>query len=142
MAVSTESKYIEAISANVANTRFEDFDQATIDLAKNRVIDVLGCLIGGANAPGNPALLKLVKRWGGKKEATILVHGGKAPAQTVAMLNTIMARSFDFEVMSYVHEGKYIRLSSRGYISPHRDRIERVLRRQRERIAHRDAGRR
>ncbi|HEX7475399.1 MAG TPA: MmgE/PrpD family protein, partial [Dehalococcoidales bacterium] len=106
--VSTESKYIEAISANVANTRFEDFDQATIDLAKNRVIDVLGCLIGGANAPGNPALLKLVKRWGGKREATILVHGGKAPAQTVAMLNTIMARSFDFEVMSYVHEGKYI----------------------------------
>jgi 2-methylcitrate dehydratase PrpD len=65
-------------------------------------------LIGGANAPGNPALLKLVKNWAGKAESTILVHGGKAPAQNVAMLNTIMARSFDFEVMSYVHEGKYI----------------------------------
>ncbi len=108
MAESNQSKYIEAICANVVNTRFEDLDKATLELAKNRVIDVLGCLIGGANAPGNPALLKLVKHWGGKKESTILVHGGKAPAQMVAMLNTIMARSFDFEVMSYVHEGKYI----------------------------------
>jgi 2-methylcitrate dehydratase PrpD len=105
---SDQNKYIEAMSTNVANTRFENFDQATIELAKNRVIDVLGCLIGGANAPGNQALLKLVKEWGGKKESTILVHGGKVPAQTAAMLNTIMARSFDFEVMSYVHEGKYI----------------------------------
>jgi 2-methylcitrate dehydratase PrpD len=101
-------KYIEALAANIVDTRFEDLDQATVELAKNRVIDVLGCLIGGANAPGNPALLKLVKRWGGKREATILVHGGKAPVQNTAMLNAIMARSFDFEVMSYVHEGKYI----------------------------------
>src|SRR5512143_2514192 len=88
---------IELVSANIANTRYEEFDKATLDLAKNRVIDVLGCLIGGAKAPGNLPLLKLVKRWGGKKEATILVHGGKAPAQMVAMMNTIMARSFDFE---------------------------------------------
>jgi 2-methylcitrate dehydratase PrpD len=101
-------KYIEAFSANIVETRFENLDKATVELAKNRIIDVLGCLIGGANAPGNAALLKLVKRWGGKKESTVLVHGGKAPAQNVAMLNTIMARSFDFEVMSYVHEGKYI----------------------------------
>ena len=108
MVTSDQNKYIEAISANVVNTRFENFDQATIELAKNRIIDVLGCLIGGANAPGNQALLKLVKEWGGKKESTVMVHGGKVPAQTAAMLNTIMVRSFDFEVMSYVHEGKYI----------------------------------
>ena len=99
---------IEAFSANLVETRFEHLDNATVELAKNRIIDVLGCLIGGASAPGNPALLKLVKGWGGKKESTILVHGGKAPAQTVAMLNTIMARSFDFEVMSYAFEGQYL----------------------------------
>lgn len=92
---------IGAFSANVVDTRFEDFDRDTVELAKNRIIDVLGCLIGGANAPGNEALLKLVRKWGGREESTILVHGGKAPAQNVAMLNTIMARSFDFEVMSY-----------------------------------------
>jgi len=95
----------EVFSANVVDTRFEDFDRDTVELAKNRIIDVLGCLIGGANAPGNEALLKLVRKWGGREESTILVHGGKGPAQNVAMLNTIMARSFDFEVMSYVING-------------------------------------
>jgi len=99
-------KAIEALSANIVETKFENLDQTTVEEAKKRIVDVLGCLIGGANAPGNSALMKLIKRWGGKKESTILVHGGKAPAQNVAMLNTIMARSFDFEVMSYGFDGK------------------------------------
>lgn len=106
MSVAGDRTAIEALSANLVDTRFEHLDDAAVELAKNRIIDVLGCLIGGANAPGNPSLLKLVKKWGGKKESTILVHGGKAPAQTVAMLNTIMARSYDFEVMSYAFEGR------------------------------------
>jgi 2-methylcitrate dehydratase PrpD len=45
MVTSNANKYIEAFSSNVVNTRFEDFDKATVELAKNRVIDVLGCLI-------------------------------------------------------------------------------------------------
>jgi 2-methylcitrate dehydratase PrpD len=102
------NQYIEAVSASIVNTRFEDLGPATVELAKKRIIDVLGCAIGGANAPGNPALLKLVKGWGGKKESSIWVHGGKASAQNVAMLNTIMARSFDFEVMAYVYEGREV----------------------------------
>jgi 2-methylcitrate dehydratase PrpD len=61
------------------------------------MIDVIGCLIGGANGPGNSSLIELIKEWGGKKEATILIHGGKAPAYNGAMINSIMARSYDFE---------------------------------------------
>jgi 2-methylcitrate dehydratase PrpD len=105
---STEGTAIEAFSANVVDTRFENFDKLTVETAKNRIIDVLGCAIGGVNAPGNAALLNLIRDWGGKKESTIFIHGGKAPAQNVAMLNTIMARSYDFEVMSYVIDDKAI----------------------------------
>lgn len=92
---------IEQLSANVVNTRFENFDQATVDLAKKRIIDVIGCAIGGANAPGNAAFIDLVKKWGGCGESTIWIHGGKIPAQHAAMVNAIMDRSYDFEVMSY-----------------------------------------
>jgi 2-methylcitrate dehydratase PrpD len=99
---------IDSLSGNIVNTRFEDLDKNMVEEAKKRVIDVLGCLIGGANAPGNRALLNLVKDWGGKEESTILVHGGKVPAQNAAMMNTIMDRSFDFEVMSYAYEGNYL----------------------------------
>jgi 2-methylcitrate dehydratase PrpD len=106
--VAPHSSAIEAFSANVVNTRFEDLGTTAVEGAKKRIIDILGCLIGGANASGNAALLGLIRNWAGKGESTILVHGGKAPAQNVAMLNAIMCRSFDFEVMSYVYKGQYI----------------------------------
>jgi 2-methylcitrate dehydratase PrpD len=84
---------IEQMSAKAVNTQFENLDQAAVDLAKNRVIDVIGCAIGGANAPGNAALIDLVRKWGGNGEATIWIHGGKAPAQNAAMVNTITAKT-------------------------------------------------
>jgi 2-methylcitrate dehydratase PrpD len=96
---------IEDMVRNVLETRFESLDEEIVDQAKNRIIDVVGCLIGGANAPGCLAIVNLVREWGGSKESTILVHGGKAPAHNVAMVNTIMARSYDFEpVEPYVED--------------------------------------
>ena len=100
-----KSTPIEELLVNVLETRFENFDQMTLENTKNRMIDVIGCAIGGANAPGNSALIDLVKNWGGKKEATILVYGSKVPAHNAAMVNSIMARSFDFEAMSPLIDG-------------------------------------
>ena len=94
---------IQELARNVLETRFESFDKETVEQAKNRIIDVIGCLIGGADAPGCKMMVDLVKEWGGKEESTILIHGGKAPAHNVAMVNSIMCRSFDFEpVEAYV----------------------------------------
>jgi 2-methylcitrate dehydratase PrpD len=91
---------VEELARNVVQTSFEVFDKRTIEQAKNRLIDIVGCTIGGANAGGCPELRGLVREWGGKEEATILVHGGKAPAGNVAMINSIMARSFDYGVLT------------------------------------------
>lgn len=106
MSSSSENAAIEELVANVLDTRFENFDQATIENARNRIIDVLGCLIGGANAPGNSALIGLVREWGGREEATILVHGGRLPAHSAAMVNSIMARSYDFEPVESTVDGR------------------------------------
>jgi 2-methylcitrate dehydratase PrpD len=95
-----EPTAIEKLTANVLDTRFENFDKATLEATKYRVIDTLGCLIGGATDTGNPELLQLLKDTGGKKEATILIHGDKVPAASAAMMNCIMARSFDFGAVS------------------------------------------
>jgi 2-methylcitrate dehydratase PrpD len=105
MSGTAKSTAIEELSANVLDTRFENFDQATLDNAKSRIVDVVGCLIAGANAAGNPALIDLVREWGGKGEATILIHGGKVPAHNAAMANSIMARSFDFEALMPLIDG-------------------------------------
>jgi len=103
-----EKTAVEALSENVLAVRFEDLDGRIVENAKNRILDVLGCVIGGANAAGNQGLIKTVRRWGGNPEATILVHGGKVPAGNAAMVNAIMCRSYDFEVMSIVVEGEWI----------------------------------
>ncbi len=98
---------IEALSANIVETQFRDLDAPTIELAKNRIIDVLGCVIGGANASGNKELADVVRRLGGQKESTIMIFGQRIPMEHAAMLNAVMARSYDFEVMAYVLEGKF-----------------------------------
>jgi 2-methylcitrate dehydratase PrpD len=96
---------IEELVRNILETRFERFDKDIMEHAKKRVMDVVGCMIGGANAPGCQMVVDLVKEWGGKKECTVPVHGFKGPAHDVAMVNSIMCRSFDFEpVGPYVED--------------------------------------
>jgi len=95
-----------ALADNVLSTRFEDLSAATVANAKDRILDIVGCAIGGARAPGNAGLIELVKQWGGKPEATVLGHGLKAPAHTVAMANSILCRSFDWGVLTLIIDGR------------------------------------
>jgi 2-methylcitrate dehydratase PrpD len=99
---------IKALSANVLAARFEDLEPRIVENTKNRIVDTLGCVIGGAHAAGNNGLVDLVRKWGGTGESTIMVHGGRVPAGNAAMVNSIMCRSYDFEVMSIVMEGQFI----------------------------------
>lgn len=96
---------IERLVDNILMTRFEDIDPITIQQAKTRVIDTVGCLIGGCVDPGNKELVDLIARRGGAPEATIFVYGQKVPVGSAAMVNCIMCRSFDFEPVSPVVDG-------------------------------------
>jgi 2-methylcitrate dehydratase PrpD len=108
-----DSTILEKLLANVLETHFENFEKDLLETTKYRIIDTLGCLIGGATDTGNPELVKLIKDTGGKKEGTILIHGGKAPVAEAALVNSIMARSFDFGPVSPLVEG----VSWPGHIS-------------------------
>jgi 2-methylcitrate dehydratase PrpD len=107
MSGTAKNPALEKLVDNILETRFENFSNADLEHAKNRVIDTVGCLIGGARDPGNPEIVRLIRDWGGKEEATILVHGGKVPAQNAAMVNSIMARSFDFGPVSAAYEERW-----------------------------------
>lgn len=91
---------------NLLEIRFEDFPQDVVELAKDAVIDVIGCVMGGANDTGCPMILDLIREWGGKEESTVLVHGVRAPAHNVALANAIMARSFDYGIVDMFVEGE------------------------------------
>jgi 2-methylcitrate dehydratase PrpD len=94
------------LAEHVVATDFASLDPGAIEWAKWRVLDVCGCALAGAEAPGCGMMRDLVTDWGGAEEATILAHGGRAPAHNVAMLNTLMARSHDYEPVEAEFEGR------------------------------------
>jgi 2-methylcitrate dehydratase PrpD len=91
---------------NVIDTSFEDFGVTAVAKARDRLMDVVGCMIAGANAPGCSMLLDLMRHWGGRQEATIVAHGDKVPVHNAALLNSVMARSYDFEPAGPIVGGK------------------------------------
>ncbi|MGB9886434.1 MAG: MmgE/PrpD family protein [Moorellales bacterium] len=99
---------IELLVDNVLTVGFRDLDPGMVAWAKTRVADILGCVVAGAKAPGNAELVELVKGWGGKEEATVLVYGGRVPAANAALVNCVLARSLDFGPVHPVVEGRGI----------------------------------
>ena len=96
---------VERLAEHALNTRFEDLSADVVEAARARLIDTLGCTLGGAMAPGNGAMLDLVRSWGGTAQATVLAHGDRVPLQHAALLNSMMCRSFDFEATGPEAEG-------------------------------------
>lgn len=96
----------DRLCRSVIDTRFEDLSESNIENAKHRILDVLGCIAAGANAECNPELVRLVRDWGGKEESSILIYGGKTVAHNAALVNSVMARSFDFESLGPLVDGK------------------------------------
>lgn len=88
---------IEMILAQFASdTKYEDLPKEPIEVIRNVILTVLGTTIAGATAQGCEILVNQSKEWGGKEEATILVHGGRVPAHNAALANSVMARALDF----------------------------------------------
>ncbi len=93
-----ESENISRIfSEIVANTTYDDLDQALLDRMKVRLADGLGATMEGKHGVLNDALLKLMTQYGGAEEATVMNHGIKLPALNAAMMNSMQMRSNDFE---------------------------------------------
>lgn len=103
--VNGSTRAIDRITHHLTTARFEDLPAADVELAKWRVLDVIGCAFGGASIDGNLELLELLQTWGGAPQATVIGHGGRLPVHHAALFNTLMVRSNDFEVMTFWHDG-------------------------------------
>ena len=83
----------ERLVEYIFNTGFDDLTDQAIELGKTLVMTVLGTTIAGATSEGCEEMVNQVKEWGGKEEATILIHGGKVPAYNTVLANSFMARA-------------------------------------------------
>ncbi len=97
---------IDSLSENILGTRFENIDRDTIDNTRRRILDMIGCIIGGANTTDNTALAGLIQEWGGKKEASILGFGIRGPAYNVALANAVFGRTFDRGPLTNIINGQ------------------------------------
>ena len=85
------------ITEYVHSTTFDEIPEEPLKTIKNMVLDVLGTTVAGAEESGVEALREFYTGLGGKKEASILIHGGRIPAHDAAFVNSVMARALDFE---------------------------------------------
>lgn len=98
----------EALAAHCVNVKYSDLDATTLRKAKHRILDLIGCVIGGAPAEGNAALVDVVRSEAGPAEASVIGYPLKASASQAAMINATLARSYDFEVQGVVVGNKYV----------------------------------
>lgn len=88
---------LERLVKNVIETDYENLPIDAVNIAKLAVLDTMGCIMAGFDAPGCVPLREQVLDWAGKKESTIMVWGGKVPCPNAAFINSTMARALDFD---------------------------------------------
>ncbi|MBO4835579.1 MAG: MmgE/PrpD family protein [Lachnospiraceae bacterium] len=89
----------ELLSENALNTHFEDLSENNIRICKDKLLDNIGNLAGGALAFGNREVLEIVDSYGETGEAPVFFLKGKASLGDAAMINAMSSRSNDYEPM-------------------------------------------
>ncbi|MBI5967006.1 MAG: MmgE/PrpD family protein [Deltaproteobacteria bacterium] len=90
------------LAKSVVQTSYEDIAVENIPTAKMFILDTLGVALAGSTATGCSEVVHLIKEQGGRPDSSILVFGGKAPAQDAAFANSMMIHGRDFDD---THEG-------------------------------------
>ena len=85
------------LAGHIVSTTYDDLDDRARMVTKQFILDTFATLLGGSMAPGCKEVVDLVKHWGGRKESSILVYGGKVPAPYAALANGTMAHALDLD---------------------------------------------
>ena len=93
----SEKNSSELFAANAVRATYDDLDERTVERAKERLADCVGCFSCGAKGVGVAGMVDMVRGYGGKEEASIYNYGGKVPAHYAAFVNSLQVRSFDSE---------------------------------------------
>ena len=88
---------METLVKNIAGIKFEDLPSEAVETAKKGIADTIGTMIAGSSVEGSQLLVDHIREWGGHKESTIVVFGGKAPCNLAAQANGAMARALEID---------------------------------------------
>lgn len=91
----------DLLCENLVSTRYEQLSEDNIRIFKDRLLDITGCIFGGAVVPEDQFLETVLTRWGGAPEAPLFARKGRLPVPSAVMLNSITARANDFGNMFF-----------------------------------------
>jgi len=97
-------KVTERLAIFSLETSYRSFPKEVVHQGKRCFLDLIGVALGGANEPLSKILVKMVKDFGGKPQATVLGHGFKTSVMNAALVNGAMAHALDFDD-TYVGSG-------------------------------------
>lgn len=90
-------KVTEQLARYAIETSYKSFPKEVVHQAKRCILDLMGVALGGANQPLGKILVKAVKDFGGKPQATIWGHGLKTNVMNAALVNGAIAHALDFD---------------------------------------------
>ena len=79
------------------NTRYEDIPADVIEGAKILLKDAIAVAVAGTGAEGVDSALKVVRKWGGAPESSVLVFGDNLPTPHAAFVNSVMTHARDYD---------------------------------------------
>jgi 2-methylcitrate dehydratase PrpD len=77
--------------------QFEDIPPEVIEKTQRLVLDTVGVCIGSTQIDFGKSALRLVARWGGAPEATLIGRRTKVPAHHAALCNGILGHGQDYD---------------------------------------------
>jgi len=87
----------ERLARFVLETSYPSFPKEVVHQGKRCFLDLLGVALGGSRQPLSRILVKMVKEFGGKPQATVLGHGLKTNVMNAALINGAMAHALDYD---------------------------------------------
>lgn len=99
-------KVEDKVVSFIEDFTYGDMSATDRDIVTKQVLTYVGCVIAGSSNMGCEEVVEIARDLGGKEEATVLVHGGKVPAQQAAFVNGVMGRALD--VCDHIKPGMHV----------------------------------
>ncbi|NLN06679.1 MAG: MmgE/PrpD family protein [Firmicutes bacterium] len=101
-------KGTEILCRNLVETTFDMLSEENIRNFKDRLLDMTGCIFGGAIVPEDQFFYQLLRRWGGLEQAPLFTTAGRLPVVSAVIHNCVLARANDFGNMAFSVFGEHI----------------------------------
>jgi len=94
-----------ALAERTAGLGFDDLPAPVCELARQCVLDYLGCAVAGAGDPLVRLLLDEVAEAGGTPQASVIGHRVRLPALAVALVNGAAGHALDYDDVNLAMPG-------------------------------------